>query len=62
MFDALEWLAAMCSHVPNKGKQMVRYYGYYSNVSRGKRKKQNLDELIPSILESDESSKERRKN
>jgi hypothetical protein len=62
MFDALEWLAAMCSHVPNKGEQMVRYYGYYSNVSRGKRKKQNLDELIPSVLESDESSKERRKN
>ena len=24
-FDALEWLAAMCSHVPNKGEQMVRY-------------------------------------
>jgi hypothetical protein len=36
MFDALEWLTAMCSHVPNKGEQMVRYYGYYSNVSRGK--------------------------
>ena len=32
-FDALEWLAAMCSHVPKKGKQMVRCYGYYSNVS-----------------------------
>ncbi len=37
LFDALEWLAAMCSHVPNKGEQMVRYYGYYSNVARGKR-------------------------
>jgi hypothetical protein len=24
-FDALEWLAAMCSHVPGKGEQMVRY-------------------------------------
>jgi|GEM_PF-6387328 len=23
---ALEWLAAMCSHIPNKGEQMVRYY------------------------------------
>ena len=52
----------MCSHVPNKGEQMVRYYGYYSNVGRGKREKQNWDELIPSVLESDESSKERRKN
>ena len=27
VFDALEWIAAMCSHVPNKGEQMVRYYG-----------------------------------
>ncbi|MGM0663192.1 MAG: hypothetical protein ACQET7_03295 [Thermodesulfobacteriota bacterium] len=35
-FDALEWLAAMCSHVPNKGEHMVGYYGYYSNVCRGK--------------------------
>jgi len=34
-FDALEWLAAMCSHVPNRGEQRVRYYGHYSNVSRG---------------------------
>lgn len=62
VFDALEWLAAMCSHVPNKGEQMVRYYGYYSNVCRGKRKKSDQDELIPSILEPGGSSKECRKN
>ena len=62
VFDALEWLAAMCSHVPNKGEQMVRYYGFYSNVIRGKRKKQVQDELIPSILEPEGSSKEYRKN
>ncbi|MGB7574012.1 MAG: transposase [Thermodesulfobacteriota bacterium] len=49
--DALDWLAAMTSHVPNKGKQMVRYYGHYSNASRGHRQKKNLDDLIPSILE-----------
>ncbi|MFH1075772.1 MAG: transposase [Pseudomonadota bacterium] len=46
MFDTLEWLAAMCSHIPNKGEQMVRYYGYYSNAFRGKRKKQNQDEWL----------------
>jgi hypothetical protein len=62
IFDALEWLAAMASHVPNKGEQMVRYYGHYSNVSRGKRKKQNEDGMIPPILEPDGSSKEHRKN
>jgi hypothetical protein len=61
-FDALEWLAAMASHVPNMGEQIVRYYGYYSNVSRGKRKIQEKDEIIPSILEPDGSSKESRKN
>ena len=62
VFDALEWLAAMCSHVPTKGEQMVRYYGYYSNVSRGKRKMQDQDKRIPSILEPARSSKEYRKN
>ena len=61
-FDAPEWLAAMCSHVPNKGEQMVRYYGYYSNVCRGQRKKANKDGLVPCILQPDEPSKGYRKN
>ena len=52
----------MCSHVPNKWEQMVRYYGYYSNVSRGRRKKQNQGEWIPCILEPEVSSKDYRKN
>jgi len=52
----------MCSHVPNKGEQMVRYYGYYSNVSRGRRKKADQDGLVPCILQPEESSKEYRKN
>jgi hypothetical protein len=60
----------MCSHVPNKGEQMVRYYYYYSNVSRGKRKIRGKDDAIPSILEpvedpdlgGDGSSRELRKN
>jgi hypothetical protein len=50
-FDALEWLAAMCSHVPNKGEQMVRYYGYYSNVCRGKRQKTGEDCVVAYVLE-----------
>ncbi len=52
----------MCSHVPEKGEQLVRYYGFYSNVSRGRRKIQDQDDVIPSILESDGSSKAYRKN
>ena len=62
VFGALEWLAAMCSHVPNKGQQMVRYFGFYSNVARGKRKKKDEDGLIPSILEPDGSTKEHKRN
>ncbi len=54
VFDALDWLAAMTSHVPNKGEQTVRYYGHYSNASRGLRQKKNLDDLIPSILEPED--------
>ena len=58
----MEWLAAMCSHVPNRGEQMVRYYGYYSNVSHGRRKKQCQDGLIPCILEPSEDSRAYRNN
>lgn len=61
VFDALEWLAAMCSHIPNKGEQMVRYYGHYSNVSRGKRQKKQDDDLIPCIIKSDGISREQRR-
>jgi hypothetical protein len=62
IFDALEWLAAMSSHIPDKGEQMVRYYGYYSNVCRGRRQKEDQDGLIPYIIEPQEDSKEYRKN
>ncbi len=55
VFDAPEWLAAMCSHVPNRGEQMVRYYGWYSNVTRGKRRKRAEDDAVPYIIESDRS-------
>ena len=61
VFDALEWLAAMCSHVPNKGEQMVRYYGY-SNKSRGMRKKVGTDDEVPALIDSDISRKAFRKN
>ncbi len=50
-FSALEWLAAMCSHIPNRGEQMVRCYGWYSNVSREKRQKEGGDDALPCILE-----------
>ncbi|NQT66748.1 MAG: transposase [Actinobacteria bacterium] len=37
-FSSLERMAALCSHIPEQGEQMLRYYGYYSNVIRGRLK------------------------
>jgi hypothetical protein len=37
VFHTLQWLAAKCAQVPNKGEQRVPCYGDYSNVSRRKR-------------------------
>ena len=51
VFPAMEWLAAMCTHIPNRGEQMVKYYGFYSNVARGKRQKAGKDDAVPCILE-----------
>ena len=33
-FSCLEWMAALVSHIPDKGGQTLRYYGAYSNVTR----------------------------
>ncbi|MBP1774204.1 MAG: putative transposase [candidate division NC10 bacterium] len=38
-FSACDWLAALTAHIPNAGEHLVRYYGWYSNVNRGKRRK-----------------------
>ena len=39
VFSSPAWLAAITSHIPNKGTQNVHYFGFYSNKSRGIRKK-----------------------
>ena len=39
VFSACDWLAALTAHIPNAGEHLVRYYGWYRNVSRGKRRK-----------------------
>ena len=44
VFPVMDWIATLTAHIPNKGEQMVRYCGYYSNVARGKRKKEKPQE------------------
>ncbi|MCX5874358.1 MAG: transposase [Deltaproteobacteria bacterium] len=62
VFPTMEWLAPMSSHIPNRGEQMVRYYGYYNNVSRRKRQKEGNDDFIPCILEPQGDEKTFRRN
>jgi hypothetical protein len=37
-FSPLDALAALTAHIPEKGVQLVRYCGYYSNKARGQRR------------------------
>ncbi len=39
-FSSLEWMAALVSHIPDRGGQTARYLGYYSNATRGRLKKE----------------------
>ena len=60
-YDALEWLAAMGTHVPARGQQSVRYYGFLSNAARGKRRKlqeegQRAEAPMPTVLEPEVSA------
>jgi hypothetical protein len=57
VFSACDWLAALTAHIPNAGQHLVRYYDWYSNVTRGKRQKtqeegsstiEEVSEVIPS--------------
>ena len=40
-FEPAEFLARVIMHVPEPRRHLVRYYGWYSNVSRGKRRRQD---------------------
>jgi hypothetical protein len=42
IYTAEEFIAAITQHIPKKSFQMVRYYGWYSNKSRGLRLKNDL--------------------
>jgi len=44
IIDFLEWIAKLTSHIPEKGAQLVHYYGAYSNLI-GERKPKILAHL-----------------
>ena len=43
VLDAIEFLHRICLHIPDPYESLIRYYSYYSNASRGKRKKLGLE-------------------
>ena len=47
-FDPAEFLARVIMHIPEPRRHLVRYYGRYSNVSRGKRRNQEEAECAES--------------
>ena len=62
VFPAMDWLAQLTTHIPNRKEHMVSYYGYYSNKSRGQRIKADQDDDIANILETGLSNKAFRKS
>ncbi|MFQ6046581.1 MAG: transposase [Gemmatimonadales bacterium] len=50
--DALEFLARVVSHIPNKGQVLQRYYGWYANRTRGMRRKAGSHEQ-PWVVEAE---------
>jgi hypothetical protein len=42
VYEAEDFIAAICRHIPEKFFQMVRYVGWYGNKSRGLRRKEGL--------------------
>jgi hypothetical protein len=47
VYDPLDFLAAVTAHIPDRREHLVRYYGWYSIVQRGKRRKQGLEAKPP---------------
>ncbi len=43
VFDALDFIAELTQHIPDPRTHLVRYFGFYSNKSRGMRAKADAD-------------------
>ena len=45
--EKLDFLAEFTQHIPAKGAHLIRYYGWYSNKSRGMREKVAAEAAAP---------------
>ena len=51
-YDSLEWIARLTSHIPERGAQLVHYYGAYSNAHREIAARREVFEVEPAAAES----------
>ena len=57
VFSALDFLAEVTQHIPEKGEHLLRYYGWYSHRQRGIRAKhRKADEPEPATVRIDRSA------
>jgi len=53
ILPVIEFLHRICLHIPNPYESIIRYYGYYSNANRGKRKKLSHQKLPETPIVND---------
>jgi len=59
VFDPLDFIAEITQHIPDPGAQQIRYYGWYSNASRGHRakaKNPTQPATIQPVIEDDDTA------
>jgi hypothetical protein len=56
-----DWLAQRCRHIPDRFEHLVRYAGWYSNRSRGKRRRMDAGpaEIAPREVDVREAARVR---
>ena len=62
LMPAIKWLRMLMNHIPDKYEHLVRYYGHYSNRTRGARRfVESSDEVAGSIRIEEQPANTRRK-
>jgi len=53
IMSGADWLAQLCRHIPDRFEHLVRYAGWYSNRSRGKRRLAGTQKAVIAPVEID---------
>ena len=62
IMSGADWLVQLCAHIPDRFEHLVRYAGWYSNRSRGKRRlsgADSADAAPPEVAEAREARRVR---